>query len=545
MKTTTHMDEKSVESTEAILFFTPFGYMFPAAARKPECLLEESATTIEGLIALGEAMGDPGTGKQPKPELDSQASSFFTYFGQFIDHDSTIRTDGDTPVSTIENKAAIKPVDPDKVERELKNGRRPFLDLDSLYGDGPSLSVNSHNESDDLYDAALHLKTANFAGTNKSSGQPYLDIPRADTDIPDAGGVLVEPRGLIADERNDENINVSQLHASFLTFHNAVYHGLGGAQATKANFIKARQRVRWSYQYIVIHQYLKTICDENVVDDTLLNGPRFLGAANGQKGVFMPLEFSVAAFRFGHSMIRSSYQINKDTELGIMEMLLPSHTNPKQGGTNAKFVTDQSKPPRPMLDPALQIDWRNYVGKNPVNKARKIDPLLAVGLFDLPTAGRQKSDILKHLAISNLLRGYSLSIPTGQAACQAFGIEPLCAHEIMSAVRQLDGVDPHEHEKGALTKVFCKYPFAYKTPLWFYILLEAHAQQDGERLGALGSRIVCETLIGMIKADPNSVLNQCSADITEEGIKVPTKKGISIKVIGSIEDMLVYSGFKI
>ena len=43
-----------------------------------------------------------------------------------------------------------------------------------------------------------------------------------------------------------------------------------------------------------------------------------------------------------------------------------------------------------------------------------------------------------------------------------------------------------------------------ETPLWLYVLKEAEALEDGNRLGPVGGRIVGEVLVGIIDADPES-----------------------------------------
>ena len=47
-----------------------------------------------------------------------------------------------------------------------------------------------------------------------------------------------------------------------------------------------------------------------------------------------------------------------------------------------------------------------------------------------------------------------------------------------------------------------------ETPLWYYVLQEAAARGNRQRLGPLGSRIVAETIVGMLASDPNSILNR-------------------------------------
>ena len=49
--------------------------------------------------------------------------------------------------------------------------------------------------------------------------------------------------------------------------------------------------------------------------------------------------------------------------------------------------------------------------------------------------------------------------------------------------------------------------FLEDTPLWFYVLREAEVLEDGQRLGPVGSRIVAETIIGQLRADPSSFIN--------------------------------------
>ena len=50
-------------------------------------------------------------------------------------------------------------------------------------------------------------------------------------------------------------------------------------------------------------------------------------------------------------------------------------------------------------------------------------------------------------------------------------------------------------------------PFASSTPLWYYVLAEAKVANGGMSLGPVGGRIVAETLIGLLRADPTSYLS--------------------------------------
>jgi hypothetical protein len=73
--------------------------------------------------------------------------------------------------------------------------------------------------------------------------------------------------------------------------------------------VLARRILRQHYQHIVLHDYLRRrVADENVVKDVLANGNRFYHPE--VEPFFLPLEFTVAGFRFGHTMVRNVYDYN-------------------------------------------------------------------------------------------------------------------------------------------------------------------------------------------------------------------------------------------
>ena len=518
-----------LSDTSEILYATPFGYMFPELAESPACRLPEGQDTVRALIRLGEVMAsDDGV------DANSAIPSFFTYFGQFIDHDLTARTDREGEVSEIFNSgggaAGTRPVAPAAVVAGLRNGRRPQFDLDSVYGDGPAFSdgPGAVTTSDALYD--------NYRFRLQSLDGGLIDLPRlrpAETDL------LSNPRqALIGDQRNDENTNISQLHAAILAFHNAVMDGLAADGTTGLQaFIQARQLVRWVYQRIVVEEYLKTVCMPDIVEEVLRGGPAFYGPIAGGMPLFMPLEFSVAVFRMGHSMIRPSYQL-RGTEATIQQILgLAAAKRPDD-------PTDTTKPPRTLEDPlepasgsaenayrlkvGFTVDWAHFIGPNATNKARRLDPFIARGLTQL-TFERLQGTLMAQLATRNLLRAYSLSLPTGQAVAAAMGIVPLTAAELAGS---------HEGLRG----VFGSSPLGSRTPLWFYVLREAELQGDGEHLGVVGSRILAETMVGLLWKDPTSYLMSYGKgrSIRKEGIAVPRAGGRVL--VGSFADLLAFAG---
>lgn len=495
-----HID--GIIDEKEILFSTPFDYFFPDAARSRLCRLPETEATVAALKQLGELMADPGQIGDPQASFDSTMPAALTYLGQFIDHDITARTDREGAVSVIGQAEPVIPVDPDHVVANMRNGRRPQLDMDNVFGDGPGLAgaaAPATTQSQILYDDELKLVV--FEDGNR------VDVPRVEG----------THEAIIADMRNDENGIVSQLQAAFLKLYNAIHDAQPGTDS-KRKYVRARQLTRWAYQYVVVNDYLRTVCDAAIVDDTLANGPRFLGATSGAGPAFMPLEFSTAAFRFAHSMIRPFYQLNAGSgELSILDLLGPA-------GNNANFDAGDGQ----LIDQRM-VDWTFLAGTGAnVQMARKIDTKIARGLFSLPFGERASDPVLKHLARSNLLRGYNLSIPTGQAICDAFGIVPLSAAELKG------GEDP------AIVALLEHSYFDHRTPLWYYLLREAAVQQDGNRLGEAGSRLVAETLVGLIKQDPNSYLNNhhdAAIDL-ERGVTVGAGGG----AIANLADLLDAAG---
>jgi hypothetical protein len=266
------------------------------------------------LKSLAETMQEPETpppapsgtwAPSREPDLDSDIPAGYTYLGQFIDHDITF-----DPVSSLQRQN-----DPDG----LRNFRTPRFDLDSLYGSGP------HNDPF-MYDPDVDGGgTTLLVGKNENDED---DLPR---NVLTADSNSNEPRGraLLGDPRNDENTIVSQLHLLFIKFHNKVLGVVRDKQpGLKPDelFDEAQRVIRWHYQWIVAHDFLRRIVGPEVVADVLkVAGNTYRSPPAGADTTFpkidlkfygwkqqpyMPVEFSVAAYRFGHSMIRPTYKIN-------------------------------------------------------------------------------------------------------------------------------------------------------------------------------------------------------------------------------------------
>src|SRR5262249_8974580 len=127
----------------------------------------------------------------------------------------------------------------------------------------------------------------------------------------DQGGIAQ-----ICDPRNDENVIVAQLHVAFLQAHN------NAVKKFDLDFDEAQKLIRQHYQWIVLKDYLPRIADPRIVDEatrenTFFPSERLRKGAPGSGQLLMPFEFSAAAYRFGHSMVRGAYNRFSSAQPGV------------------------------------------------------------------------------------------------------------------------------------------------------------------------------------------------------------------------------------
>ena len=545
---------------EEILFVTPFDYLFLDLATDPAAHLPADnptkiAAIVAGLKALGDAMVEDSLAPGEGP-LQSTGNStippVYTYWGQFIDHDLTANTDRDAEVSNI-TKQDLAPLPPAFVVRNLKNLRQPTVNLDSVYGDGPTFDPSNPTQAGRMYDG-IKLRVGKVAknpdplpdpGNPPIRGEPIpperddlRDLPRIgvligegvvkEEDFPEKlrGQINFKNLAFIADARNDENLIIAQFHTAVLRFHNAAVDWVktnepkdyrGYERSDSQLFERAQQLTRWHYQWLVVNDFLKTITVAGIADNILLGGPKHYAPRNGEP--YMPLEFSVAAYRFGHTMVRAAYDHNRNfgrpgnvissASFNLLFLFTGNGSPPFGGGTD-------------VLPFNWIIEWDRFVDKGslfPDHFARKIDTRLAPPLRNMVNQGNDPSlapdikAILKRLARRNLLRGYHLSIPTGQSVAAATGVTPLSENELRLG------------NSGPLNQVLEDNGFLQQTPLWYYVLKEAEVRANGNSLGELGSRIVCETIIGQLLNDLESYLKQQGGWDPSKGVKLPNPGG--------------------
>jgi hypothetical protein len=440
--------------------FWPFGFLFPELQDDPDNRLPEDENTVEKLKQLGSTMKDPGPASLPGVPVPT----IYTFFGQFVDHDITLSKVSDRVKLSVPD---LKPVPAKEIGQYIVNSRSPNLDLDSVYWYGsPPDRVNAQMLRIDKVDHDQGLP----AGKDD-----YNDLPRA----PKSQDPRCDRVALIGDPRNDENLVVSQLHVAFLRAHNAVVE-------RGHSFDEARQLITQHYQWIVLDDFLGRIVDAAIVKRIRHQGPAFFKPAPG--ALALPLEFSVAAYRFGHSKVREQYFRFNDKHY-ILDFASMFGLTKFSGNLRSKdhLVDD------------WVIDWTDFVAtKGPLDSPRPIGPKLT--LLELPPEMlADDAPAITNLATRNLLRGYVLSLPTGQAVAGAMkeaGIVPLKSEQIESVAIST-----------AQRDVLREPCFKDKTPLWFYILAEAAYYNKGWHLGPVGSTIVAEVLIEVLRRSDDSILS--------------------------------------
>jgi len=521
-----------------------FGFLFPPDSDASAYLDDSSVADLDTLGNLMVPAEDEGTRATP----DGTIPPVVTYWGQFLDHELTARTDRETEFSKIEKPEPI--VSASGIEQKLKNARTPRFDLDSVYG-GVPLGQDVTPDIVQIISGMRHPKHPEKMRVGTAFGDdprakplpdgldPHRDLPRfgqVEEQIRTAFLNVVEAelepsefekvktglngRALIGDMRNDENLIVAQFHLSFLRFHNKVIDFLTENQTGWVpDFASAQTLTRLHYQYLIVNGYLKNICDPEVLKTVLETRAKhffdFRNAFNARNpetslGRAIPLEFSGAAFRFGHTMVRDAYDYNSNFGRG-------------EGGQDTApfdqifaFTGGGGFFGLPKLPENWVIDWSRFLGTDPkddsdgfpARTARSIDTSLAPPLGAMVNEGdglpdNDVKDMFRHLARRNLRRGLSLRLPTGQALHRHLkSIGAVTSDPITDVATLLDGHNPalQEHLRTSTSKL------SERTPLWFYCLAEAEAT-GGVKLGEVGSWIVASTFVGVLLDDPTSAFS--------------------------------------
>ena len=366
-----------------------------------------------------------------------------TYFGQFVDHDLTLDN-------------TTQPGVPSPLPA---NGRTTALDLDSLYGGGPSASPALYNPAD-------------MAKFKVGFGGRFEDLPRQPNNV-----------AIVGDARNDENLILGGLTAGYLLFHNKVVDRLRSQGVPNSQvFAQARQLVTWHYQWVIVHEFLPQIIGWAMWQNIQQSGRQVYRPEPGP--AFMPVEFAGAAYRFGHSQVRPSYLVNSTGDNG--QEFYAFIFDASQSGSDPGDLRGGVRAPR------RYVDWPfffEFFSGTPIRWNKRIDTRISTPILNLPVGTLPGGTGPASIATRDLLRHLTYGLPSGQAVARAIGAQVLGPDRFRELAPYGLGFDAN-------------------TPLWYYILREADQMTGALSLGTVGGRIVGETIFGILQLDPTSYLNQ-------------------------------------
>src|SRR5215212_5284442 len=293
-----------------------------------------------------------------------------------------------------------------------------------------------------------------------------------------------------------------------IRFHNRVVDGLPSALPPAQRFAMARERVTKHYQWMIRTDYLPRICDAAVVDDVFTNGRKAFEPAAGATDVpTMPIEFSIAAFRLGHTMIRRGYSwnVNFDFGGGTLDLLFTFSSTGGNLGGDTRLASIWIADFRRLYDFAEASRPGLVVPPEQFNHAMRIDTRLVNPLKHLPTGAFGGPDVdfdapERNLAFRNLVRARMVRLATGQQMATFLKGKGVALTKLKRAqVRDGDGgVTLDELTRAQRDKLLDD------TPLWFYVLREA--ELNGGRMTGVGARIVAETIHRAIQGSRFSIM---------------------------------------
>jgi Animal haem peroxidase len=380
-----------------------------------------------------------------------------TFIGQFIDHDLTMNA-VDLFISQDGN---------------VQNTASPLIDLDSLYGPRTLLDTVT-----DLYES--DGRTLRLTKLTAAGGKTYYDLVR--------DGATGE--GSISDKRNDENQMILQVHLLLMRVHNKLAEDF---PALTADELRRETILNW--QSVLVHDHLPNILEAATLTFLLQEIAKPDFGAFFYKPLYdlhsktyvtcLPHEFAIA-FRFGHSQLKPKYRFRADGEL---YQLFDNMLVPAADGATMDLRGNQ------VLPEDHVIDWDYFASTS--FRGNRIDGKVTSAVFDLPeSAIPDDIKFIGNLVLRNLIRSEEIGLCCGEDLAAAYGLPVLSPSEI----------EPDASKRA----LFQQDGAAFRTPLWYYILREAQSvgTTTTSKLGALGSRLVGEVILGAIHWGDISVLKE-------------------------------------
>lgn len=369
----------------------------------------------------------------------------------------------------------------------------PLLDLDNVYG----ARVDDPPQQNQLREIPIE---DGYFRLRKIANKKY-DVCREDK-----GAFGQYCSALIGDKRNDDNQILLQIHVLLMRLHNAFRHHYG-------HFKQAQEQTILHWQAFVFHHYLPSVVDPDAIAEVLqrlqardqlhhplVHHPGLTICGGCTLG--MPHEFAIG-FRFGHSQLRSFYDLNPTHAFRLFDSL-SNGEHDLQGGK--------------CLSVDRVIDWPFFLqmnGPNASHPSNLIDTQVNQVVFDLPES-TIPDDIkpVSNLPFRNLVRSDNIGLCSGEDVARIYentygnarvtpltrgDVEPIPNYQPLFTIDTQDPAHPQE-------------PPPFKTPLWYYLLREAEVDrqndpQHGGRLGRLGSYLVAEVILSAIWYAPISLLD--------------------------------------
>ena len=242
----------------------------------------EELTVDEIVNKLTGTMGQPSTLKS------GDIPAGYTYLGQLITHD------------------IVRPI-----EGDSRDNYSPYLDLGCIY---PTLEQFDSKTADD-YERMIDLSGRFIVGfADGGSKGDDTDLFR----LEESGKFT---KADIPESRNDENVLISQMHLLLQALHNKFVDlltideqrkGEGNDKGRDYYYFPAKACVTLIFQRIVLDDYLKHLIQPEIYLSVVHDRARYLAPYYEIDGRMpsIPKEFSHAAFRMGHAMIKDRYHLN-------------------------------------------------------------------------------------------------------------------------------------------------------------------------------------------------------------------------------------------
>ncbi|NJO32280.1 MAG: hypothetical protein HC869_03285 [Rhodospirillales bacterium] len=509
------------------------------------------------LSKLAVRMSEPipvGTLEVGWPQDDNTAiPAGYTYLAQLVAHD------------LVQNVGALPPVSEftGQLQRDYRIQR---MVLDTIYGSGPSGGAVHFEPSRSGFGRELTLRLGHVRNEEGHpaqepppllTGQPARDIARGRCPFREHAGAGElgpiarngAPDAMIADLRNDDHVIIAQMTALFHEAHNIILrklmsrHGSTAQSVKHRVFLEARKVLSFVYRRIVVLDLLKKLLDQHVYEE-YRDAKREPIDPDTLTDTQVPVEFSHAAYRFGHVMARFNYLLNTELEVDL------------RGDKPAlQHLMDRSSSRRSDLVPLARnwlVDWSHFFdlgdGRR-LNFSRRITPYAGKGFFtDTTSVGSEAGGLKGGLYFLDLLRGHQAGVATvdsliGNLTPEQRNRSPLLSEPSLrqNEIGKWLTEKPSDFTPDELVSL------STNPPLLFFVLFEAAHQHQGIRLGTLGSTILAEVFLISMRLNEDAIeRDPAMPDLLRAvfGASFPTDAPFPADMPGLIKFMKAEGGLK-